>query len=207
MLSAQLSAIGIQAFTAAVTTPATSGTSLGRVVPLSVAVPSASRTIDAAFLCCGESTTGARVVASGTVTPGSGALVLSERVVSAAGTRWVSGSNTWTLALPADGLSITANLVTAAGAVAAQQEFRLVGTITYSNSQIGTKTGSIDVVLGYANFETDSPTATGQMGPARGSGTTIPAPIPPQRCSRPREGCGPLVSGNAACNGYPTCPI
>jgi len=207
MLSAQLSAIGIQAFTSTVATAATAGTPLSRVSPLSVAAPSTSRTIDAAYLCCGESTTGATVVASGTVTPGGGGLVLSERVVSAAGTRWVSGSNAWTISLPPDGLSITATLVTVAGTVASQQEFRLAGTITYSNSQIGTKTGSIDVVLGYANFETDSPTATGQMGSARGTGTMVPAPIPPQRCSRPREGCGPLVSGNAACNGYPTCPI
>jgi hypothetical protein len=89
----------------------------------------------------------------------------------------------------------------------AAQTFKLQGSIGYVVSG-STKAQPIDVTLTYSNFQTSAPTATGQMGPVPMTSTPLPAPTPgtSSRCSPPREGCGPLVSGNAPCTKYPLCP-
>jgi hypothetical protein len=177
--------------------------------PLALQRPSGSSTIAAAFFCCGNapSTSHLTVESVFTVSPADASgFTLSQTIQTSSATDWASTSGVrWRI--ETDGLRVTGQVVTAGTSVRAEQQFRLQGALTYFLASGVGKRQNIDVALAYANVETSGPVATGQMGPAPlAGGAPLDSNNPPQRCSLPREGCGPLANGDAPCTKYPVCP-
>ena len=108
--------------------------------------------------------------------------------------------------IEADAMRISGTLVTTNGVVREVQEFRLQGALIFTLASGQSKRTDIDVVLSYTAFEAGQLTASGQMGPVQMPAGPMQSFVPPSRCSRPREGCGPLAVGDAPCTFFPRCP-
>ena len=79
------------------------------------------------------------------------------------------------------------------------------GEISYLGGRGDLQHVEVDTALTHQSFfRGGSATVSGRMG-----SSSIPAtphtPGASQRCSLPREGCGPLANGNAPCTLYPAC--
>jgi hypothetical protein len=113
-------------------------------------------------------------------------------------------ANGWSVDLSK--LRVTSDLETSGTSVNPSQQLRLSGTFSYRMPNASTKDVVVDVVFRYANLESSVPTATGRIGSANLTGEPTQALVQPSRCSRPREGCGPTVSGDNPCTVWPKCP-
>lgn len=176
------------------------------IAPMDLRRPTQSINRTAGFFCCGGSNTTAITMTTAiTVTPGTGALGLLQTLGSLTEPEWSSTvANGWRVDLSK--LRITSELDTSGSTVNATQQLRLSGSLTYKMPNASTKEQEVDVVFRYANLESSVPTATGKIGTATLSGEPTAPLVQPGRCSRPREGCGPTVSGDAPCTVWPKCP-
>lgn len=209
-LTGQLAASANNALQAALGGSAT--TSMSRWAPAILRMPAATAAVSSAYFCCGALPVDAAASANSyvtvdstlTVIAGASSFGLVQDLKSLATTTWVSNNGTrWRLEM--SNVRVTGNVDTSGGNVRPEQRFRLQGTLIYYLPSGEEKRAEIDVALVYRDVESGEPAATGQAGPAPLAGDALKPLIPPQRCSRPREGCGPLVMGDAACNGFPVC--
>jgi hypothetical protein len=177
-----------------------------RIGPLELKRPTQNSTRTAGFFCCGVSTTTFVTMTTAiTVPPGTGALGILQTLGSLTEPEWSSTvANGWRVDLSQ--LRVTSELATSGSSVDATQQLRLSGTLRYTMPNASTKQQTVDIVFRYANLESSVPTATGQIGTATLSGEPTATLIQPGRCSRPREGCGSTVSGDAPCTVWPKCP-
>jgi hypothetical protein len=177
-----------------------------RVGPLELKRPAQNINRTAGFYCCGASTaTFVTMTTAVTVPNNAGALGILQTIGSLTEPEWSSTvANGWRVDLSQ--LRITSELDTSGSSVNPTQQLRLSGTLRYTMPNASTKEQTVDVVFRYANLESSVPTATGKIGPATLSGEPTAPLIQPGRCSRPREGCGPTVSGDAPCTVWPKCP-
>lgn len=210
-LGAQLSSMGVdqivQALTNGTGSTSPNGT-LGLNGPLELRRPSQNVSRTAGYFCCGPqaaSRSYITVTTSITLTPGTGALGILQSFGSFTETEWSSTvANNWRIDLSK--LRIEGDLATTGSTVNGSQQLRLVGTLRYTMPNASTKDVVVDVRFQYANFEDNSPAATGTMGAVNITGQSTTPLIMPGRCSRPREGCGPTVNGDAPCTVWPRCP-
>lgn len=204
-LGSQLAAIGTEALKASLPGGATGFTALAGSTPPgapALGIPPGDVVVGLGFICCGSSGA-SNLTVSGTLHPG--ATVNAALTYSSEGPlQWTSGGTTWPLTLTS--LSFTSNLTVQGSAVALAQDFRLSGQVGYIVSG-QTRNAPISLDLAYQNFESGTPTGSGNVGPVQVSSRALPAIPPPSRCSRPQEGCGPGVSGQCPCTKWPICPV
>ena len=209
LLGAQLATISMNALQTGLTTGVSTTVSPRLFELHSLNAPKSAVSYNMNYYCCGSTTTGSFISTAGqtTLADSRGFIVMGSTFASHDSSRWTSrdGRTSWGLRIPADGLRLTSTMATVGSAIRPEQEFRLAGSILFFTSTGVPVTGSIDVALAYTDFEKDSPRARGQIGTFRPTGQPMPLATNSTRCSQPREGCGPLVSGNFPCNGYPPC--
>jgi hypothetical protein len=141
------------------------------------------------YYCCGSNLTERATVAGRIdVTVGGDGITVTESIQSATDLTWGPSDRAHKLRLPADGLRVTANLVTLGEGVAPVQELRLQGTIQYfvtgPDGQNVQKSATIDLRIGYRNFPSnnESPELTGTFGPE-----TLDKSMTPGDAPRPTE--------------------
>jgi hypothetical protein len=132
-------------------------------------------------------------------------LRVTETLADSASFRWGPPSRARTIDLSPSGLQVVSDLAYGADGIEPRQEFRLVGSLSYLGGRGDLQHVEVDTALTHQSFfRGGSATVSGRMG-----SSSIPAtPYTPgasQRCSLPREGCGPLANGNAPCTLYPAC--
>jgi hypothetical protein len=140
------------------------------------------------------------------VTPGSGALGILQTLGSFTETEWSSATSTAGWRIDLSQLRITGELRANATTVDAAQQFRLHGSMAYGLPGTIMQVVNVDVLFNYADLESGAPSATGSIGPTTLTGQAMTPVTVPSRCSRPREGCGPMATGNAPCTVWPACP-
>jgi hypothetical protein len=207
-LASQLAQIGAEQIVAAM--GSAGPTSVSPTRPRALTAPAQNFSVTGAYFCCGpKSTTTSHIVVSTSVTvpPGAGALGILQTIGSFNETEWTSTTaNGWRIDLSQ--LQITAGLTTTGSTITGAQQLRLSGSMAYGKAGEATMTlVAVDVLFTYANLESSVPTASGQMGPATLAGQSLTPSPGASRCSRPREGCGPLVNGDAPCTVWPKCPV
>lgn len=175
---------------------------------VAVDAPVSDVAVSAAFLCCGSSAS-SHLAVSGDLRPGAGTVGVALDYSSDGPLRWTSASGTtWLLEIESNGLAVTATLSAQGGRIAPTQEFRLIGSVTYVLATGEMKTAMINLSLLYPNLDDGAPpNGMGRIGPLEFPFTPLPPASPPERCSRPQEGCGPLVSGPCPCTSWPPCPV
>lgn len=133
-------------------------------------------------------------------------LRVTETLSDSAPFRWgVPSIRTHAIELSPRGLQVVSDLVITEAGLERREEFRLVGTLTYVDGRGDSKAVDVNTVLGYENFfQGGAARVSGRMGDLNIPGSSY-TPGASQRCSLPREGCGPLVEGNAPCTRYPAC--
>jgi hypothetical protein len=207
-LGAQLAGLSANALQEVLAASATGFTPNG-LRTYDLVAPTANRTWDASYFCCGTATS--YLTLGGQILIGRSAdglgITITQTFSRLVELTWAVPSNSYSLAFPGDGLTMTAQLVTANGRIVQGQEFTLNGQVSYLGGNT-LRTATINATFGFRNIEDilQGLTATGQLGPLRLTGQSMPVSAASvSRCSRPREGCGPLVSGNAPCTRWPAC--
>ena len=206
-LAAQIAKAGAEQVVAALAAP--SGSSVSTVRPLILPRPPANVSQTAGYFCCGPvnaTSSHITVTTSITITPGSGALGILQTLGSFTETQWSSTTATQGWRIDLSQLRITGDLRANATTVDAAQQFRLQGRMAYGLPGTLMQLVDVDVLFSYANLESSAPTATGTMGSTTLTGQAMTPTTTPSRCSRPREGCGSMVEGNAPCTTWPACP-
>jgi hypothetical protein len=168
--------------------------------------PTQNVTQTAGFFCCGASSRDFITMTTVISVPGSaGALGILQTLGHLTEPEWSSTvANGWNVDLSK--LRVTSDLETNGTSVNQAQQLRLSGTFSYRMPNASTKEVNVDVVFRYSNLESSVPTANGRIGNANLTGEPTPSLIQPARCSKPREGCGPTVSGDHPCTVWPKCP-
>lgn len=205
-LGAQLTTMAVDQIVQALS--GSGASSLAVSEPFALRRPSQNTTRTAAYFCCGPATNNPSYITMTTtitVPPGTGSLGIVQTLGALTEPEWSSTvANNWRIDL--SDLRITSELATTGSTVNESQQLRLSGTLWYRMPNATEKSVTVDVRFQYADLVSSVPTATGQIGTATLSGETTRTLTSPGRCSRPREGCGPMVSGDAPCTIWPRCP-
>jgi hypothetical protein len=173
-----------------------------------LAAPSSAVNVSAGFFCCGGSNASFLNVV-GTVQPAGNGLTVALNLSSSEPLQWASssGSGSWTINTQGSPLQVAGTLTASGGRIAQVQELRLAGSLRYTLASGEARTGTVDLALGYQNFEQGQPSASGTIGNLTGlQGRPLPSTPDASRCSRPQEGCGSGVSGPCPCTKWPICP-
>lgn len=144
---------------------------------------------NANYYCCGSQLSTTSIVSTSlqtTLADNRSSLTYGSYYSGNASASWIgSHNNTWGLQIPVNGLALTSTLGISGSAMAPAQQFNLLGSLIYTADPCALtslapcpfhKTAAVAVALTYEDVrKKDPPTAVGQIGPFRTTGSRLPS--------------------------------